>query len=150
MTSWIFQGSPSKFQVDRYLKSKNEILWTIRQREYEKDISVGDVAYIWRADGPNPGTAGIVAKGRIITLPSMMEDDEPDLWNLEPESMVDLRVKINIEEIRLTTTEGMLLKRELKEDAILNDMPIITTPRKTNYKLSPECASRINSLWENK
>ena len=44
---WIFQGNPARFDIDTYLRSRSEIVWTVNQ--YEKDIHVGDRVLMWRS-----------------------------------------------------------------------------------------------------
>ena len=80
MTSWIFQGNPEIFRVDEYLRKNKNITWTIRQGYLKDEISVGDKVYIWRSDGDNPKSGGIVARGKIESTPEYMKDDAPELW----------------------------------------------------------------------
>lgn len=80
MTVWIFQGNPRVFSVDEYLRTRRSITWTIRQEHYRDWILPGDVVYIWRSDGDTPRSGGIVAKGRTVTPPMLMDNDAPELW----------------------------------------------------------------------
>ena len=77
MAYWIFQGSPAKLRVDKYLRENKVIVWSLRQRKFRDDIQLGDEVYIWRADGNAPGTAEIVAQGVIVGLPEMIKDEAP-------------------------------------------------------------------------
>ena len=147
MANWIFQGSPAKFRVDKYLKENRVIGWSLRQKEFKDDIQLGDEVYIWRADGNAPGTAGIVAQGVIISLPELMKVEMTELWIEPPPSDTALRVLIATGDVRLSAEEGMLLKTELRKDPLIGDMPIITTPRKTNYQIGIKKARHIRYLW---
>jgi len=150
MTSWIFQGNPKVFRVDEYLQNRKSILWTIRQRHFRDDISVGDEVYIWRSDGDNPKSGGIVAKGKVISHPQAMEDDAPNLWIEKRESPFELRVKIELEDVRLTEEEGMIKRVDLEKDDNVGDMRILAFRSQTNYRSEPEHAKHIESLWKRK
>ena len=79
MTSWIFQGNPKKFRIDEYLRNRQLITWEIRQMHFKDKISTGDEVFIWRADGDKTGSGGIVAKGEILSRPTEIKDDVPEL-----------------------------------------------------------------------
>jgi len=147
MTTWIFQGNPRVFQVDKYLNQKKIILWTIRQKHFEDEILIGDEVFIWRADGNMPKSGGIVAKGKIISTPQNMEDDAPDLWIDLQKNTTALRVAIEIEDIRLSG-EGMLKRIVLEKDSNVRDMRILILRSETNYKLKPKHAQYIEKLWK--
>ncbi|WP_186673918.1 EVE domain-containing protein [Sporosarcina sp. BP05] len=61
MNTWIFQGNPTKFNVDDYLLENDYIWWSIRQEHLVSDINLGDEVFIWRSDGANKGSGGAVA-----------------------------------------------------------------------------------------
>jgi len=149
MVTWIFQGNPKVFQVDKYLAQKKIILWTIRQKHFKDEISIGDEVFIWRADGNIPKSGGIVAKGKIISAPQNLEDDAPDLWIDLQKSTTALSVAIELEEVRLTG-EGMLKRTDLEKDPNARDMRILKFRSETNYKLEPKHAQYIEKLWKQK
>lgn len=103
MTSWIFKGNPKVFRVDEYLQRYKIITWTIRQKHFKDEISVGDEVYIWRSDGDQPKSSGIVAKGKIISFPQEVED------------------------VRLTEGESMLKWVDLERDDNIKDMKILVS-----------------------
>ena len=110
MSTWIFQGNPKLFHMDEYLSARQhrQIVWAIRQKYFIKDVTVGDEVYIWRSNGHNQGTGGIVARGTITSTPRDIPDDAPELWT-EPEvSPLDSRVEILLDEVRLTKEQGMI------------------------------------------
>jgi hypothetical protein len=147
MVTWIFQGNPKVFQVDKYLAQKKIILWTIRQKHFKDEISIGDEVFIWRADGNIPKSGGIVAKGKVISTPQNMEDDAPNLWIDLQKSTSALRVAIELEDVRLTG-EGMLKRIDLEKDTNVRDMRILVVRSETNYKLEPRHAQYIEKLWK--
>lgn len=77
-----------------------------------------------------------------------MKDDAPELWINSQESTMALRVKIKLEDVRLTEEEGMLKRTYLKKDPRVREMRILKLPFNTNYKLDPIHAQHIRKLWE--
>lgn len=148
MTSWIFQGNPKVFRVDEYLRKYKVIMWTIRQKHFADEISVEDEVYIWRADGDKPKSGGIVARGRITSLPQNMEGEGHELWIEPQESTIALRVKIELEDVCLTEEEGMIKRVDLEKDPEVRYMRILVFRSETNYKLDPIHAQHIRELWE--
>lgn len=148
MASWIFQGNPKIFRVNEYLRRYKTIMWTIRQKHFADEISIGDEVYIWRSDGDKPKSGGIVAKGKIVSEPWNMEDDAPELWIEPQESTIALRVKIELEDVRLTEDEGMLKRVDLEKAPNLRDMKILKFHSETNYKLESRHAQYIRQLWK--
>lgn len=137
MNSWIFQGNPKYFDVDETLKNNDVVDWSIRQEYYLKDIKIGDEVFIWRADGGNSGSGGIVAIGKIISEPKQkIIDGEERKF-----------VKVEIEEVRLTPQEGMLRRLDLKEDNNINHIRILTAHTGTNFKLEKKEADYLRELW---
>jgi hypothetical protein len=132
MSSWIFQGNPSLFRIDEYLKTAKSIVWSIMQKHFLKAISVGDEVYIWRADGHERGTGGIVARGTITSTPKSMLDDAPSLWTQPEVPPSKPRVHISLDEVRLTEVQGMIGRAELGNDSITRDMLILRFPSLTN------------------
>lgn len=81
MSTWIFQGNPTRFNVDNYLLENENIWWSIRQVHLAEHIKLGDEVFIWRSDGGNKGRGGIVARTNAITLPQdYTEDDSNEYW----------------------------------------------------------------------
>jgi predicted RNA-binding protein with PUA-like domain len=150
MRTWIFQSNPLVFKVNEYLENNDLILWSFRQKNLRDDISIGDIVYIWRSDGNKPESGGIVGKGEILCLPQKIKEDAPDLWIERQEDDIALRVLIKLKDTRLTTEDGMLRRVDLENDEILQDMYILQYRSRTNYKLEPRHAERINALWNQK
>ena len=51
MNTWIFQGNPTRFNVDDYLLENENIWWSIRQEHLAKHIKINDEVFIWRSHG---------------------------------------------------------------------------------------------------
>lgn len=148
MNTWIFQSNPKGFNLDIYLKQVNPVQWTIRQKQYKNHLSIGDDVYIWRADGLRPGSGGIIAKGKIISLPELTKDKHSQYYIIQPENLMDLRVNIAINEVRLSEKEGMIKRVDLEEDERINDLRILKMRNGTNYKLEGKQANFLKQLWD--
>lgn len=150
MLTWIFQGNPNLFRMDEYLsvRQHQQIVWAIRQKHFIKDITVGDEVYIWRANGHNPGTGGIVAKGTITSAPEDMLDDAPDLWIQTEVPLSMPRVRILLDEVRLTEDQGMISRVSLQSDPCVCAIRILRFYSETNYKLDTPHAKHIGELWD--
>ena len=149
MSTWIFQSNPKGYNLNAYLLKANPIQWTIRQRQYKDTIQIGDDVYIWRADGNEPGSGGIVAKGKITSLPELAIDRDPQYWKTQQSSPVNLYVDIEISEIRLSEEE-MIRRVDLKEDERINDLTILNWRTATNYKLDRRQSDYLRQLWNRK
>ena len=60
--AWILQGNPNRFDIDEYLSRYTFIYWSAPTNQ--KDFSIGDSVFIWRAGAD----AGIIAYGKVKEL----------------------------------------------------------------------------------
>lgn len=133
MSYWIFQGNPKFFDVNTYLLENKRINWSIRQKQHVNEISTGDPVFIWRADGGDKNTGGVIALCEVVSEP-YPEDD-------------DIKVDLEVKEYRLTREEGMLLRHELKEIPDTTGLQIFKMSQLTNYRLNEEEFQRLYHLW---
>ena len=134
--TWIFQGNPiyeQDFDFNKDLIKGNSISWNIKKKYHVDKIKLNDEVYIWRSDGNEKGSGGIVAYGTIIGSPYKSNDT--------------YAVDIRIEEVRLTEDEHMMKRIDIKEDIILSDLLIIKQPNGTNYILKEYEANYIKNIW---
>lgn len=136
MYTWIFQGNPKVFDVDKYLRENKVITWSVRQKQFVNDIKDGDKVFIWRSDGGVKNSGGIVALCEVIRKP-YVDKEEKDI--------VDLKVL----EYRLNADDGMLLRSYLKECPKTINLPILKMTQSTNYKLDSKEAETIFIYWNN-
>jgi MoxR-like ATPase/predicted RNA-binding protein with PUA-like domain len=145
MSYWIFQGNPKRFTIDKekypdlhdinsYIKDGKIIDWSVRQKHHVNDIKIGDHVFIWRSDGEEKNSGGIIALAEVVSEPIMKDNDIP---------AVELKVK----ECRLTEEEGMLLRQQLKELPETKQLLILRAPQMTNYKLSEEEFTYVSDYW---
>lgn len=135
METWIFQGNPKQFEVDDYVAHNKVLTWGAKI--YHKEMKIGDRAFIWRADGGNKNSGGIIASCTIHRQPYLNTEDN--------RMVVDLKV----EEYRITEADGMLLRRDLKENVKTRFLNIIRQANGTNFKCSSEQAMHLEEFWEN-
>ncbi|WP_117170205.1 AAA family ATPase [Paraliobacillus sediminis] len=147
MTSWIFQGNPKRFSInndkypdihdiDNYVKKGKVIDWTIRQKHFVKDIQIGDEVLIWRSDGEEKNSGGVIALTEIVNGP----------YETDGENMA---VELKVKACRLTESEGMLLRPKLKEMPETTNLLILKAPQSTNYKLKEEEFEYLMYYWNN-
>ncbi|MEH7440640.1 EVE domain-containing protein [Neobacillus drentensis] len=143
--TWIFQGNPDDFKIDKYISENNEIWWSLNQQHFLDEISEGDVVYIWRSDGKKRGTGGIIARGTINGEPSL-NISPSKYWIKKPEDNEKFLIPITIEN---HLVNGHLIRRaELKEHPKLNELLILRMANNTNYLVKDEHAKIIQKLWE--
>jgi hypothetical protein len=141
MNSWIFQADPTLFRVDDYLHDHDRIVWNVTA--HEKAIKAGDVVYLWRA-GTNDHTAGVLARGMIVSNPRWLPMDEADYW-VEAAPTDDLRVEITVDD-RVETPR--ITPARLRPDSLLNDHPVMTDETTINFPLSNDQAERLALIWD--
>jgi hypothetical protein len=145
---WIFQANPDTFDINSYLESRltesAPIRWVVRQKA--TSIQVGDHVFIWRSAGKKRGQSGVIASGTILTEPEVMADDSGGLWS-DGESSDELRVVIQLDDVRLSAEEGMLLAQDLSAESSIEQLRIFRMRSETNYMLSSEHGSKLMLLW---
>ena len=126
-TYWIFQGNPDLFDIDRYVSTRQEIWWSVRQ--YRDRLQAGDEVFLWRsgADG------GVIARCTALssTEPNITED-APELWKTHFER------DINDRKCRLRIIEKYV-QQPIQRDRIkaaLPELPVFRFAQNTNYPIS--------------
>lgn len=146
--AWILQGNPNRFDVDDYLSRYTYIYWSVSTNR--KDFAMGDKVFIWRA-GELSGAVALgtvkelpVARGNVVK-PEALGDD---LWVRLQDEPSEIKVGIEIEEIKLTIEEGMLERRFLKTHPVMSKNRIITKAVGTVFRLSFEEEQVLSNLWK--
>lgn len=146
--AWILQGNPNRFDIDDYLSRYTYIYWSISTNR--KDFVVGDRVFIWRAGEQS----GAIALGTVKELPvsrgSVIKPEAlgDDLWFRRQDEPSEIKVGIEIEEVKLTPEEGMLERVFLKSHPIISRNRIITKPTGTVFRLSSEEEQVLSNLWK--
>jgi len=131
--------------VKAYLPEHKRIFWTIRQKYFVGHTSIGDVVYIWRSDGDDKGTGGIIAKCTIEGPEEWVTEWDNKYWKVEPNSNGGWGVPLDINELRLK--RGMILRTDLVQDPLLKNLRVIRMPAETNYLLNEKEAELLDNLW---
>lgn len=134
---WIFQANPERYDVLNALadNSLNDDVWLVSR--YQNEIHAGHVGLIWMSGKEG----GIFAVVDVMSNPQMMYDSEQSTkyWlNREDQKQMMLRVKIRY---KLRLLNNPLLRDELKNDPVLQNMEIFRRPIGTNFRVS-------NNEWQ--
>lgn len=148
LATWVFQGNPTRFDVDDYVCRYPELIYW-RTPRHAKEIVPGDRAFLWRA-GPS---AGVIAVGVVVEAPtpgSKVKHPEAlgtDLWRAEEPDPDEPRTGIHLQEVRLTDEEAYLHRAAARADPELVKATIITMPNGTVFPLSAAQALALERLW---
>ena len=135
MPNWIFQGNPKHFDVDTYIKESKTVKWSIRQKNFIDEIKLGDKVFIWRSDGGERESGGVVGLGEITAEPYQVEDD--------------FKVEVKVGEFRQHQEAGMLPRFQLKDLPQTMNLQIHRMRQHTNYRLNEEEFETLLELWNN-
>jgi hypothetical protein len=135
MNTWIFQNGILEGNIEKELFENKIIHWIINR--YENEIILGDRAIIWRAEGYRPEYGGIIGVGKIIRQ-AMLND-------LDSRNCI---VDIEIEELRFSREEGMILINTLKNVPELQNLNLIQQESASPFKVSDLGASYIEYMWD--
>jgi 5-methylcytosine-specific restriction endonuclease McrA len=144
---WIFQGNPTRYDIDRYIGEYSYIYW--RCPKFRDEVKVGDRCMIWRS-GHNSGG---IAIGKIVEAPVSSEEVRfPDclgkeLWASGEGSDEGIVVGIEVLESRLDEEDGFLPRSTLKEDPLLANSTLILSPQATVFRLYSDEAEALFRLW---
>ncbi len=148
MTGWIFQGNPDFFMIDRYLRRKHIIKWTVRPEAWCFKMKLGDIAFLWRYNSHNIDDGGVIAVGCIMHTEFSVGADAPDLWVKPSEDFFPAKCAIiAIDEYRLTPNDGMLLRSTLTKHPLLKDLNIIKMFQGTAFDLTEDEVNELLRLW---
>jgi hypothetical protein len=146
LASWIFQGNPKVFDIDRYLTNHRIILWAVNQKQFIKRIQIGDDVYLWRSISPKHSDGGIIGHGIIIDKPELYPADELTQYYYDlSRSGAKLRARISIDSIQLEPPK--ITRQFIKNDSILSKLSILKFANATNFDLNKEQANRLYELY---
>lgn len=149
---WIFQGNPDEYDIDKYFKSNSYIYWAVRHKKHQESIRIGDPVFLWRAKGGYDNPFGIVAYGHVVEKPKHKDEvkyPEKLLDNLfKRKATSEIRVGIQLEEVRLNLEGGMLEASSLSAQDSLKDMAILTVRQGSNFQISEEQYKVLHNIWE--
>jgi hypothetical protein len=144
---WILQGNTNRFDIDDYIARYSYVYWSATR--YLKHFSLNDSVFLWRAR-TNPG---VVALGKLKELPTeryMVRHPEAlgdDFWVAEDDEPTNIKVGIEISEVRLTIQERMISRNTVKNHPVLRNSSIIRQRQGSVFKLKTEEANILLRLW---
>ncbi|MED4210801.1 EVE domain-containing protein [Priestia megaterium] len=146
MNTWIFQGNPTRFNVDGYILENKTIWWSIRQDHLAEHIQLGDEVFIWRSDGDNKGSGGIISRTEVITLPQDYTNDDKSAayWYEDVSDKSYLAIKLRVLEVDV---EVGINRIELTEHPKLKDLMILRLRQNTNYLVDEKHKTYLKHLW---
>lgn len=153
MNTWIFQSTPNQFNINSFIFNNNYLYWSVPHKKHQRELRIGDVVYIWRAQGHSTEVAGIVGKGYISEECKHKSDvDWPEqlseyLWSFTGKEASEIKAGIKLQEARLTPSSGMLTRSYIKSDSILKNMAIVRSNTGTNFLLNNYQVETIEKLW---
>lgn len=146
VVAWVFQANPKIYDLDQYLSRHTFIYWNCPK--FADQVQIGMPVFLKRS---GPG-GGVVARGTIAELPVAREQVArpeylcDDLWQVPP--TVDLlHVGIQLEEVRLSTSEGMIPTNVLESLPELAGHPLVTARQGTVFRLSADQAMGLYREW---
>ena len=136
---WIFQGNPDQFDVDGYIRGRQEILWSVRQ--HKDHILAGDRVLVWRSGA----TGGVIADCSVLAPPSKeILEDAPELWKEKPDIQTgEMRCRLRVEDSFVATPIARAAIR-----AILPELSILKAPQGTNFEITQTDYEKIMKLRE--
>jgi hypothetical protein len=134
--TWIFQSRRRWFQLGSAVRQLPEHVWNVSR--YGKEIHVGDRVYLWEAGVGG----GILAVAEVMELPRVQVEPEAQLSFVHegrPFAGERLRVKLRVTQLLEPTIE----RKYLQSRPEFAGLSILRNARGTNFRVSPEDASRL-------
>lgn len=146
MNTWIFQGNPKHFNIDDYVLENETIWWSIRQEHLAKHIKINDEVFIWRSDGGQKGTGGIIARAKVDGLPEYYKNDEESAayWYEDVSDKSYLAIKLKVLEVDVKLGISRI---ELLGHSKLSDLLILRLRQNTNYFVEEKHKSHLKKMW---
>ena len=64
--AWLAQGSMNYFDITHYVKDYPVVYLSVNVAKHQREMTVGDPIYIWRAKGQSNDVSGVIAFGEIV------------------------------------------------------------------------------------
>ena len=137
--AWIFQSSPSQYDLPGALTALRAITWLVNQ--YAHEIHAGDHVFLWET-GPQ---AGVLASGRVASEPGLMEQGPgEEEYERLPNKFSGPRLRVLIEIAHVLRPR--LSRQQISADEVLASLPNLKFANATNFKLSPTQAAALDEL----
>jgi len=146
VVAWVLQANPQRYDLDQCLSRHTFIYWFCPK--FVEQMRVGMPVFIKRSGAGG----GIVARGTMAELPvprkqvKRPEHLRDDLWKTTPPEDVPV-VGIQLDEVRLSAEEGMILTSELEALPELAGHPLVTFRQGTVFRLSAGQVVGLYQAW---
>ncbi len=140
---WIFQANPEQFNLSIELRNAaigSQDKWGVSS--YRNEIRPGDTVLLWQSGK----AAGIYAIGEVINTP-YQRNWEPDAETLEHQPYQKAQWWVDYRYTKIL--KQPLLRSIIKEHALLSRMDIFKNAQGTNFRVSPEEWSELETLMSN-
>lgn len=143
---FVVQGNPATYDIDRYLSRQTFVYW--RFPHFSDLAAVGMPVFIKRSGQGG----GLVALGRLAELPAPADEVKrqhlrgEDLW-IEGGEKAEPLCGIELLEVRLTESEGMVPTARLQAIPEIEGRPLAEAPRGTVFRLSHEHLAGVSREW---
>jgi hypothetical protein len=137
MRYWIFRCNPDLYDIDKRLEfSDPRTTWRVTR--YRKEVSPGDLAFIWRG-----GThRGICAAIEIDSCPQEMSELEHELpFCTKISTGRETKVQAHF-----LSWRGFIDEETILADSALADLSIFGFKQATNYRVTSDQGQRIQAL----
>jgi energy-coupling factor transporter ATP-binding protein EcfA2 len=136
---WIFQGNPDQFDLDVYIRGRQEILWSVRQ--HKDRILPGDRVLLWRSGA----AGGVIADCSVVDPPSKeILEDAPELWKAPSDIQAgEMRCRLRVEN---SFAEIPIARAVIR--AVLPELSIVKAPQGTNFEITRADYEQIMKLRE--
>jgi hypothetical protein len=134
MRTWVFQGNPDDYDIDGYLSTRPaRLVWLVTR--YAAEITVGDRVYLWRNQGKQKATPGIIAEA-IVTAAPELRDEDPEgvrFWRKDGPRATAQHVRAVMRLVKVATAREVIRRDWCIEDPVLRELPNLKMQAGTNY-----------------
>ena len=99
--------------------------------QYEHEIHAGDRVFLWETGSK----AGVLASGRIVSEPALMDRGRGDEYERVPDRFSGPRLRVRIDVERVLRTR--LSRQQVSANEVLASLPNLKFANATNFKLTP-------------
>lgn len=152
---WLAQASMTYYDVTRYVSDHPMIYHPVNVGKHQREMSIGDPVFIWRAKGNSKDTSGVIALAEVVETACKLSDVASpeyllpaDRGKMNDPPGKDLKVGLKIIERRVTPEEGMILRETVAAHPILGKTAIIKVGTGSSFALSEDRFAAYLDLWK--
>jgi len=143
--TWILQSNADRVDLAACLAVGGTVAHGVRR--FVGDIAVGDRVFLWRARGRTRVAPGIVAFGAVVEPAAIRPLDHPEAARTDTVLRPKLRVRLRVDDVRLTLEEGMIPREDVRRLPEMAGHPIVTSNMGSDFALDEAQVEALMSLW---